>query len=514
MSGVGWSDSRIVGWGLSLALLLSVYPTIRLSAQCPDGSSPPCRVAARPAAPASNSVAVLYFDNLSRDTADAYLADGLTDEIITRLGQVERLTVKSGSAVRRFRGVATDDPAGLGRALGVAHLVTGSVRRIGRGLRVTVELVRAATGVHVWGEQYDRGDADVLAVEEAVSRAIVTGITGRLLPGERATLASRPTASTEAFDHFLRGNHFLAQRVVARAVAEYEIAARLDPHFADALARSALGYGLALDWDLYPGVPPDSVLARGEAAAERALQLNPRSSDAWMARGYLLSFRNPLSYEGGAEAFRQAIDLDPRSADAYQFRGTTLFELGDDSAAAEALHRALAIDPLRPITLTYLGRMEIMTHRYSAALRWLDSALTVDPGFALALGHRLRVRLLQGDTTRARGDAQVLAGMGVNDLGLTASALALLEARAGDTLAARARLDRELGTSAVGGLGYRRAGWLAMGLVAAGETERALGLLEGLRPSRRLWDVLRYPEFDAIRSNPRLQRLVEASRPR
>ena len=95
MTTVGWSDCRIVGWALSLALFLSVYPTIRLSAQCPDGSPPPCRAASRAStAPAPNSVAVLYFDNLSPDTADAYLADGLTEEITSRLGGVQRLQIK------------------------------------------------------------------------------------------------------------------------------------------------------------------------------------------------------------------------------------------------------------------------------------------------------------------------------------------------------------------------------------------------------------------------------------
>src|SRR3989454_4186538 len=118
---VGQSDRRTVGRTIVLLGLLSVGPTVRPSdAQCPDGSSPPCRVAARPAAPAANSVAVLYFDNLSRDTADAYLADGLTDEIITRLGQVERLTVKSGIAVQRFRCARTDYPVALRPALGAA----------------------------------------------------------------------------------------------------------------------------------------------------------------------------------------------------------------------------------------------------------------------------------------------------------------------------------------------------------------------------------------------------------
>ena len=178
--------------------LLSVGPTVRLSAlQCPDGSPPPCRVARADAGPKPgvppNSVAVLYFDNLSRDTADAYMADGLTEELIGRLGQVERLTVKSRFAVRRFRGTTTEDPATVGRALGVAHLVTGSIRRSGNRVRVTVELMRVAGGDREWGEQYDRTEADLLVIQEEIARRVATAVAGRLLPTERARLAVRPT---------------------------------------------------------------------------------------------------------------------------------------------------------------------------------------------------------------------------------------------------------------------------------------------------------------------------------
>ena len=519
-----WKDGRVERrtlvparrWAAGVAVSLSVLPAFPpfAAAQCPDGAPPPCRAATRPVSvPAPNSVAVLYFDNLSRDSADAYLADGLSEDVITRLGQVERLVVKSRSAVQRLRGAAAGDPGALGQALGVAHLVTGSVRRVGSGLRVTVELVRATSGVHVWGDQYDRRDADVLAIEDDIARQVATAIAGRLAPPERQALTRHPSGSAEAYDHFLRGNYYLAQRALTQAITQYESAARLDPQFADALARSALGYALSLDWDLYPGVPPDSLLGRGEAAAARALQLNPRSSDAWMTRGYLLTFHNPLTYDGVAEALRQAIAIDPRNAEAYHFRGVIRAELGEDSAAAEAAHQALAIDPLRAITLNALGRVEMIAHRYDAALGWLDSALAADPGFGLARAFRLRVRLLQGDTAQARRDAQGLAGMGVTDFGLTASALALMEARTGDTVAARARLNQELRATAAGAMGYRRASWLAIGLVAAGEAERALDLLGGLRRSRRLWYALRFPEFDAVRRNPRFQRLVEESRP-
>ena len=150
-----------------------------LTAQCPDGSPPPCRLTSHAStAPAPNSVAVLYFDNLSADTADAYLAEGLTEELIARLGQLPRLAVKSRAAVQRFRQSGAD-PLAAARALRVARLVTGSVRRGGNRLRVTVELVRASDGEHVWGDLYDRRDADLLAVEEDITRAVAAAIGGR-----------------------------------------------------------------------------------------------------------------------------------------------------------------------------------------------------------------------------------------------------------------------------------------------------------------------------------------------
>jgi len=133
---------------LTSALSLAVSPLTVNALQCPDGTPPPCRAQAT-RAPAPNSVAVLYFDNLSPDTADAYLASGLTEETIVRLGQVERLAVKSRHAVLRFRGRAAEDPTVLGRLLGVAYLVSGSARRSGSRVRVTVELVRTSNGVRV-----------------------------------------------------------------------------------------------------------------------------------------------------------------------------------------------------------------------------------------------------------------------------------------------------------------------------------------------------------------------------
>jgi len=508
--------------------VLRAYPPVRLSAlQCPDGSTPPCRGArahpGRKPGVTPTSIAVLYFDNLSRDTSDAYLADGLTEEIIARLGQLERLAVKSRAAVQRFRRSGTD-PLAAARALRVARLVTGSVRRAGNRLRVTVELVRASDGEHVWGDLYDRRDADLLAVEEDVTRAVAAAIGGRLLPAERATLAARPTASPDAYDHFLRGNHFLTARTggsIARAIDEYEAATRLDPQFADAFARTAFGYGLFLEWSWpSPATPPESLLARAVAAADRALTLRPASSDAWVARGQILSvrdesFRSPLREDAILGAFERATAFDPRSAEAFHQYGGRLLFRGKDSAAVAAFQHSLALDPERPLTLTALALERVVARSYVEARRWLDSALTVDPAFAIAYAHRGMLAVQLGDLAQARTDGELAIRFGTGYRLPGLAVLVMTDARTGDSLGARARLQ-ELLQAVVDPLhpSPRDARYVGPALLATVGENRLLEFLERVEPRRAtLWFDLRLPEYDSVRADPRFRRLVEESRP-
>ncbi|HXY68880.1 MAG TPA: hypothetical protein VEH62_05490, partial [Gemmatimonadales bacterium] len=299
---------------LPLVLLLAALAS-PLAAQCPDGTPAPCGAPAR--APAANSIAVLYFDNLSRDTADAYLAEGLTEELITRLGDIPRLTVKSRYAVRRYRGETDVDPAAIGRTLAVTYLVTGSVQRAGTELRVRCELARAGTGNRVWGQEYQRGDGDILAITTDIARRVATGVAGQLLPGERTSLSARPTENRDAYEHLVHGNVLLAQRTpvsVQRAIAEYGTATRLDPRFVTAWAKIGLADAIWLDWGWSDDglAPPDSVLANGLAAAARALQLDSLNDDAWLAWGYLQVFAHPRDFAGAEPAMRRALALNPR----------------------------------------------------------------------------------------------------------------------------------------------------------------------------------------------------------
>src|SRR3989475_4414430 len=221
-----------VGRRFTVAVVLaSVVPGLA-HAQCPDGSAPPCRSAAG-TAPSPTSVAVLYFDNASPDSTDDYLAEGLTEAVIAQLGEVGRISVKSRSAVRRFRGRNVPDLPTIGRTLGVAYLVTGSVQRADRALRVTIELAHTATGTRVWGDQFLGADDSLFALEDNIARRVAEGVAGRLLPTERRAVAAvRLTRNPEAYEHFLRGNYGLAQRTstgMTRATAEYRRAAGLGP---------------------------------------------------------------------------------------------------------------------------------------------------------------------------------------------------------------------------------------------------------------------------------------------
>jgi len=505
--------------GLALLILLfGAGLPAPLSAQCPDGSAPPCRSPVRVSAPSPNSVAVLSFENLSRDTADAYLADGLTEEVTSRLGDLTQLQVKrpNRNAVRRLQDSVPDIVA-VGRVLRVSYLVEGSVRREGARVRVSVRLVRGGDGFRVWGAAYNRTTADLLALQEEIAQEVATGIAGRLAPADRAALAGRPTRSSAAYEHFLRGNYYVAQRaprLAARAIDEYDAAVQLDPGFTRALARLAYGYWLLLNlnWE-YKGLPSDSLLARGFGAVNQALRQDSGSSDSWMVQGSLLAIRHPRTYAGVRAAFERAVALDPENAEAHHLYAVQLRYLGEDSAATAEYHRALAIEPGRAISLQGLGSLRFPARQYAETRMWFDSTLAVEPGYYLAYLRRARVRLLLGETEEARGDAETAMRLGAG-AELAAAVLALAEVGAGDTLAARATLESALRDVPHLERPGPTEALFGAALVALGDRERALDFLERVQPRGvQLGFELRAPEFDDIRSHPRFQRLVEESKP-
>jgi len=498
---------------LCAAGLLAAAPR-SLAAQCPDGTPPPCRgarVAARaPAGPAVPSLAVLYFDNLSRDTGDVYLADGVTEELMTRLVQVEGIEVKSRAAVQRERARAAGDPLAAGRALGVAHLVSGSVVRARGRLRITVDLTSVASGNSEWARSFERPADDLLGAEAEIAESVAVNVGAALLPAERRRMEERPTSNPAAYDALLRGRFDLERRTSAgllAAVRAYHEAARLDPRLTEAVAGEGTAYTMlsGIYYDQAVGIPRDTLFARGQALVERAFRQDSTSIYVVLARTWALHLRESLPL------YAQAVARYPRDATAHHDYGIALRDFGQDSAAVAELKAAIALEPDRVISLLNLGQTYLVPRQFAEAAVWLDSAVALQPEASFYYLEDGLNKLQLGDTAGARAMATLTAAHG-SAVGRE-ELLALLEARAGDSAAARARM-----AGVDSSMAHRDCYLshecleLAMTLASVGSTERALAVLGRFNPPDAwLAYWTRRAEFDPIRSDPRFQRLVAAA---
>jgi serine/threonine-protein kinase len=490
-------------------------------------------------------VAVLYFDDLSPDSAARYVADGLTEEIITRLGSVARIEVQSRTAVKRFRGRAAD-PADIGRALDVTYLVNGSVQRIESRVRISVELARATTGARVWGRSFDGPAGDILSMEDSIAQAVAEGVVGRLAPAERRALTTSATRNPEAYDHYLRGNFYLNRRAgVAdgrRALDEYEAALHLDPAFAEAHGRLGLVYGIYANWPWpYPGLSTDSLVARGLASADRALALDSAAVDGWLARGFLLIPHPPdgesqLAFSldppflqgiirldcpvGIPNCAKEAVDLlanavrlAPRDGETWYQYGRALnvrgwVGLGAIGAGDSALLHSSALDPERATTLWLLSMSFLRQRHWQEARRMIDSAMSLRRHDVRDFSLRLHARLGQGDGAGTRSDLDTLDAMvrgrwsGVEAAAVYNTTMhVVVNAHLGDSTAARRGLEQLKARYPAGASESRLILLcLAAAHVAVGgpERERGRALLDRIPDLRRA--ALTDPVWDSVSS--------------
>jgi TolB-like protein len=466
----------------------------------------PCGGSRPPAA--RFSVAVLSFDNLSRDTADAYLPDGLADGIATRLGAIERLEVKRprGSAVLRLREERADHAAVLGRVLRVRYLVEGSVQHGGGKIRVSVRLVRTDGGVQAWARDYDRAAADLLAAQSDIAEDVAHEVVGRLLPAERRRVTAPLPRDPRVEEHFRRGTWLMGQRARAliAAIAEFDAALRLEDGYVPALARSAYAHALAVWWGV---MPRDTGLLRGFALADRALRLDSSSSDAWMGRALLLSVQNPLDQRPAESAMERAVRLDPRNDEAWHQLAQLRGYLGRFAAADSAIDRALELDPSRAISFVYRAELRSLAHDFTGARRTLDSAIALEPGLLFAYQARAGQALMLGDTAAARRDAAAAAAGGSDRPGLRI-VLLILE---GDSVGVRAALSSALSRLSVTGVMELMS--VAQACALLGERDALLRIL-GVVPAGHLrWYAAQFPAFDRYRTDPVIGPLLVLGRP-
>ena len=300
---------------------------------------------ALPRLPDRPSIAVLPFDNLSGPAEDAFFSDGITDDIITGLAHFRSLFVVARNSSFAFRG----KPVGLseiGRQLGVSHLLEGSVRRSGDRIRITAQLIEAASGAHIWAERYDRDLTDIFVVQDELARMIVSTLVGRIQDSRLQRSLRVPTTSLAAYDCLLRGMaHFRgyaaddnrkAHEMFARAV-------ELDPYFALAHANLAITY-TALHG--HTAAPPE-IVDEAFAMASRALELDPQESHCHRVLGTMWLFRR--QYDAAERHFRRAVELNPNDADRRMGLGYLLVLRGKIDEGLERMQEAGRLNPFPPV---------------------------------------------------------------------------------------------------------------------------------------------------------------------
>ena len=341
------------------------------------------------------SIAVLPFDNLSRDPDNAYFCEGVQDEILTRLAKVADLKVISRTSTQHFKSTPDNLPQ-IAKQLGVAHILEGSVQKAGEQVRVNVQLINALTDAHLWADTYDRKLTDIFAVESEIAKTIAETMQARLTGSEKSSIAKTPTVNPEAYELYLKGRFFWNKRTgddLRRSVEYLKQAIAKDPGYALAYAALADSYGLLR---FYGGASRDESVVPAEIAAKKALELDDSLAEAHASLGLIAT--EELEIDRGVRELERAVQLNPNYATAHHWLALARIPLGQLDRAIGEGRRALELDPLSMIINADLSLIYLYARRYDEAEAQARKALEIDSGsfvahYYLGLALQLRGRL-------------------------------------------------------------------------------------------------------------------------
>jgi len=351
------------------------------------------------------SIAVLPFENLSEEKANAYFADGIQDEILTKLASIGDLKVISRKSTAKYKSTP-EDLKTVAHELGVATVLEGSVQKAGDRVRVNVQLLDARIDTHLWAKSYDRDLKDVFAVESEVAQEIADALQAKLSPSQSDALAAAPTRDTEAYDLFLKGEYeehqaesTLNADLVDRAEMFYRQALARDPNFALAYARLAQSE-LFRHW--FITTLSSAELGEVKSNIDRALAIAPALPDAHFALG-LFYYRGYRAYDAGLKELDRALELQPSSSDSWNIRASIHRRRGEWQRALAEFDRAVELNPRDSGHPAEIGETCITLRRWSDAEHVLTHALALDPHNALAADYLARTYINStGDIQRAR----------------------------------------------------------------------------------------------------------------
>ena len=493
-----WIYVVIVGAAISVALFFLG----RYTAQSREGGRPPATAGSL----AQKSIAVLPFDNLSRDPDNAFFAEGVQDEILTRLAKVADLKVIARTSTQKFKSAPTD-LRDVAKQLDVTNILEGSVQKVNDQVRVNVQLINALSNAHLWAETYDRKLTDIFAVETDIAKTIADTLQAKLTGSEKQMMAAQSTSDTAAYELYHKGRSLWEKRSgdnIPKAIAFYEQAIARDPNYALAYAGLSDAFILA---PFYAGADRRESYSKAKEAALKALRLDPNLAEAHLALGKVLFF-SEIDLAGATREYKRAIELKPNDATAHHWFGNdTLTALGRfDEAIAEG-RRAIELDPLSIVINADVGSTFYYAGRYDESARQLRKTLEIDPTSFYAHYNLGIVLQAKGDLSGAIAEYEKAKQLGDNPLVSTLCAQA--KALAGEKDAALRMLTefdkisqhREV-------VGYLR----ALLYLSLNNKEEALHWLEqgfAERDGSNISWIKVDPLLDSLHGDPRFEALVQ-----
>ncbi len=450
------------------------------------------------------SIAVLPFDNLSRDPDNAYFAEGVQDEILTRLAKIADLKVISRTSTQRFKSAPEDLPQ-IAKQLGVAHILEGSVQKQGHQVRVNVQLIKAATDAHVWADSFDRDLTDIFAVESEIARSVADKLRAELTGSEARAIAAHPTKNSEAYQLYLKGRFFWNKRTAKdfdAALTYFQQAIDQDPDFALAYAGLADTYVLLSG---YAAASPTESLPRAKAAALKALDLDDSLGEAHASLAQAVCAYD-FDFTRAEQEFRRAIVLNPNYATAHQWYAEMLNAMGRFDEAIRQIKRAWQLDPLSVIINADVGTVLCTAGHYDEAIPQLQKTLRMDPDFYYAHWNLGQALELKGRTDEAI--AEYKKATALNDDPLPLALLGRLYGNLGRKDEAQKILARLHEIAKERYVSFYSFAVVEMGL---GEKQEAIRLLERAYEDHNGYDIAFIktdPLLNPLRGEPAFQALV------
>ena len=490
---------RVLLMGFATSLVLALLAVAYFSWQ---------RWAARPSSGQEKSVLlVLPFQNLSADAEQEYFSDGLTEEMITQLArlQPERLAVIARTSAMHYKGTnKTIDQ--IGRELGVHYILEGTVRREGKRVRISAQLVRASDQAHVWAGSYDRELSGILAVQNEVAQAVAREIRITLSEHEQTRLASTRLVVAEAHEAYLRGRFFWNKRTpesLRKAIAHFERAIEIDAGYAAPYAGLADAHLLLLE---HADAPPEQGLPKARAAALKALEIDGELAEAHTSVA-MIKFCQDWDWTGAEEGFQRAVSLNPNYVTAHHWYALLLATTGRLDEARVEIERAVKLDSLSSLMRTAAGwRVYAAARQYDQAAHELRLGVELDP--------------LNGTAHRRLGAVYVLAGKHKEAIAELREGVRL----SGETPIAQADLGHAYGVAGMQAevrkvldelrrlsrSHYVDATRFALVYTGLGERDRAMEWLEKAYERRDMGLIMLRPDprFDPLRNDPRYQSLI------